>query len=177
MEIGNQSIAEIWKAIADELLRKNQGKRLDYMLLPPALGTDIAIFESEIGTSLPTDYKASLYTYEGTVFWVWLWDAVTIPSISEVIHDWKLNLKEANHPNSRNAELLPYGPVRRCIFDSLWIPVANDNGIPICLDLNPLPEGSMGQMIYVDWEDGTVRVIAKSFTEFLKIGLGKMRNS
>ncbi len=177
MEVSKHKIESLWKAIENELLRQKVGRRIEEMLLPPATKIDVARFEEIIGVSLPSEYILSLGTHEGTVYWVWLWDAVDLPCISEVIEAWKTHIDLASHPNGRGAELRSQGPVQRCMFDPLWVPFASDNGIPICFDLNPLPGGIVGQVIYVDWEDGTVRVIANSFVDFLENGLKKMRAS
>jgi cell wall assembly regulator SMI1 len=132
-------------------------------------------FEEAIGVPLPADYKLSLAIHEGVKYWVWLWDAVSIPEITQVLDFWKSNIEASSHSNNQGVQLISQGAVRRSMFDKLWIPVANDNGIPICLDLNPLPGGIVGQVICVDWEDGVVRVIANGFIEFLEGGLEKMR--
>lgn len=175
MEIGKHRIESLWKAIDEQLLRKYPEYAEEPSFLPAAIEKSIQGLESLLGVTLPDEYRNSLGIHEGTASNVWLWDAVSLSGISTVIEDRKAIAELVSHPNNSGAELVPHGPVRRCMFDALWIPFANDNGIPICLDLNPLPGGVVGQIIYVDWEDGTVRVIANSFIDFLEDGLAKMR--
>jgi cell wall assembly regulator SMI1 len=168
-------IRVVWSAIGIELLRQKSGKRIDEMLLPPAELNAVDDLEKNLHVILPADYKRSLSIHEGTEYWVWLWDAVSLGDLNYVFTSWRDNIKESSHPSQRNTKLIPHGQVRDCMFDALWIPVAANNGIPICLDLNPAPGGKLGQVIYVDWEDGTVKVIASSFLEFLENGLKKMQ--
>jgi len=108
--------------------------------------------------------------------YVWLWDAISLSDINTVIQDWHSYLDMASSPKNKGGFLNTNGPVQNVLFDPKWIPVANDNGIPICLDMNPLPSGVKGQIVYVDWEDGAVTVIANSFIDFLEQGLCKMKN-
>lgn len=52
-------------------------------------------------------------------------------------------------------------------YDEGWIPICIDNGDCICIDLNPSPQGKVGQVIkmYHDW--GRREVLADSFNEFI----------
>jgi cell wall assembly regulator SMI1 len=114
--------------------------------------------------------------HEGTEYWLWLWKAVNFFSVKEVIAEWENNLNASQHPNNKDLNLKAIGPVRNVMFDPRWIPIGSNNGIPICLDLNPENSGATGQLILVDWEDGTVQLIASSFIEFLENGLEKMKH-
>jgi len=137
MEIGKKQIEMLWGKIESELLRQKCDRQIGEMLLPPAEAINIVKFEEAIGVPLPADYKLSLAIHEGVKYWVWLWDAVSIPEITQVLDFWKSNIEASSHSNNQGVQLISQGAVRRSMFDKLWIPVANDNGIPICLDLIP----------------------------------------
>lgn len=161
-----QRVNEVWRVI--EQLSENDA------LLPPVAEEKICTFEEELKINLPLDYRASLTIHEGSTDW--LWDAVSISDIDTVISDWHINLKSASEDRNIGAVLNSYGPVRNDLFNKGWIPVAMDNEIPICIDINPLSDGVVGQMIYVDWEDGKVKVIHNSFVEFLEDGARKLES-
>ena len=148
-------------------------------MLPPVAEERITKLEEQLAVALPLEYRISLCVHEGTAEHVWLWNAVSLSKIGVVVDDWTvfLEMSSPSHRRNQGAKLKSQGPVRTSLFDQCWIPIASDNGIPICLDLNPLPGGIAGQVIYVDWEDGTVRVIANGFAEFLADGLKKMRST
>ncbi len=52
-------------------------------------------------------------------------------------------------------------------FDEGWIPICDDNGDCICIDLNPSPLGKVGQIIQTYHDYNKRIVIANSFSEFI----------
>lgn len=169
------NLEKIWDQVEFELPRIYQGKSSKEMLLPPATEAEIAALEREFGVELPLDYKQSLQIHSGALYWVWLWGAVSLLPPNKVVRAWRENLELAAQPHNKGATLKPVGPVIGVLFDPRWIPFAEDNGIPICLDLAPAQGGLLGQVICVDWEDGTVRVVASSYSTFLERGVSEMK--
>lgn len=168
------TIEEAWASIESRLVAIHE-KPASEMLLPPVAEDDICDLEKALGCKLPDEYKNSLRVHEAGVYWLWFWDAVALNDLSYVLESYRENVA-AIGPRSADsaAGIRAEGFVNASVFDRKWVPIANDNGIPICLDLNPPSGGNYGQVIYVDWEDGTVRVIADGFLSFLKNGLQKM---
>ena len=175
MEVDYQFVKNIWDKINIVLLKEYQDIELNGgFLLEGATEEKICGMERELNIILPYEYRVSLKIHEGTAPYVWLWDAVSISDIATVIDDWKTHIRMASSSRNIGFRLNSNGPILNVLFDKKWIPVASDNGIPICLDMNPLLEGNKGQIIYVDWEEGTVKVISNNFIDFLENGLCKM---
>lgn len=177
MALITAKVKQVWQEIEKEIRRLEPEYADQPSFLPPAQEKEVLDVERRLNVRLPDDYRASLQMHEGTAPFVWLWDAVSIAPLNVCLKDRATFLEEATHPSMQNVKLKAIGPVAEKLFDTLWLPVASDNGVPICLDLHPNPGGNVGQMIYVDWEDGTVRVIANSFLEFLEVGLKKLQSS
>lgn len=169
-----EKLLVMWERIGETLRRVYGAQTDDAWFLAPVSEDRIAEVERILGTRLPDDYRASLTIHEGVKQPVWLWDAVSLLELRLVLDDHERLFAEAIHPSMKGVHLTTVGLVRGVLFDRSWIPIASDNGIPICLDMNPPLGGSVGQVIYVDWEDGTVRVIAKNFLEFIESGLRRM---
>src|SRR5262249_6127270 len=63
----------------------------------------------------------------------------------------------------------PTGPIRDDWWNGRWAPLTeNECGDMICLDFDPAPGGTLGQVI--DWwhEQGATRVLATGFQEWLE---------
>ena len=167
-------LAAVWRKLEQELRRLN-GESVDQMLLPPASIGEISEIEATAGTLLPTDYRESLLVHSGTSYWAWLWDAVALNTPAQVVEEWEQLRLLAEHPRNRFVGLQAEPGVRSDMFHPHWIPVAADNGIPICLDLAPAKGGCVGQVILVDWEDERTKIIAPNFLGFLLSGLAKLQ--
>lgn len=69
------------------------------------------------------------------------------------------------------------GPVRPVMFDDAWIPFMDSNGdVFWAVDFNPAAGGNPGQIIEVDWESVSYKVIAPSFEAFLKAYLEQLKS-
>lgn len=167
---------DIWNGINTSLINTYPEYAGRQFLLPPITEEKIREIENHFSVTFPGEYRESLKIHEGTGSSVWLWDAIAISDLEVMLEDHAAYMREASYPNMQGLSLDAIGPVANKLFNPFWIPVASDNGIPICLDFAPTPGGLVGQIIYVDWEDGTVKVIAKNFIEFLEAGLSKMES-
>ncbi len=165
------NMLEVWRKLEGVLVSTQEGASLDEMLLPPASREEVRNLEIELGVALPSEFKQSLIIHSGTVFWVRLWDSVSLRAPDKILDDWRRLLSSADNEDGDMSSSLG---VNARQFDLKWIPIADQNGIPICLDLNPSPVGSLGQVILVDWEDGRVSLLAKSFLRWLTDGLNVM---
>ena len=174
MALISQKLSEIWQKMGQVLSVMYPEYVDNPPFLPPVNEERICEIEKKLGVLFPDEYRLSLKIHEGTVGALWLWDAIAISDLNVVLEDHAAYMKEVSYPNMQGLSLTATGPVTSKLFVPLWIPVATDNGIPICLDFAPARGGVVGQIIYVDMEDGTVKVIAKNFIEFLEAGLAKM---
>lgn len=60
------------------------------------------------------------------------------------------------------------GPVKDCGWNSKWVPFLTSNVIPFCIDLDPAPGGSLGQVIRLDVEDVLLAVVAPTYEDFAR---------
>jgi cell wall assembly regulator SMI1 len=94
---------------------------------------------------------------------------VLLPS-EEVINTWvrtKTALESMNTDGSISAD---FGPIKSHIQNLKWIPVAsNIGGDSICIDLDPTETGTYGQVIRVINGDMNLKLLARSFKEFISL--------
>lgn len=145
--------------------------------LPPGVPSkEIAEAESILGLQFPPDVRASYELHNGR-YGLWIFeegfllpltrDPACPPTFqgNNVIDIWRLSLPNAEYDGERSQ---PQGPIKTDWWNKRWIPIIdNECGDDVCLDLDPPLGGTLGQVI--DWghEYGAIRVIAKSFAEYL----------
>ncbi len=132
--------------------------------------------EQRIGRSLPPDYVAFLRRHDGQRLvqdsgdgagsLAPIFQAFTLLSMSYAEAEWEAM-------RSWDANALPIesvGPVRPLHIHDAWFPITVVLGTSQhhCLDLDPAPEGSVGQVIVVSRDDGLRRVVAPSFGAFVE---------
>jgi cell wall assembly regulator SMI1 len=80
-------------------------------------------------------------------------------------------LLDARRYNGVSADmtLTATGSVKNNFWSEHWIPFHVTDWSKICFDFDPPQRGEMGQIIEVDWEGGSVKVIARNYTEFLEM--------
>ncbi len=165
------SVRGAWQRLENLLLSSHENMSLGDMLLSPATDEEIWRLENEVGISLPMEYKDSLKVHAGTVYWLWLWDSVSLSAPAVVKEDW---VSLCAYPTEERLPMSAPEGVKSERFHPRWIPIALNNELPICLDLAPEPGGHYGQIIMVDWEDGTITLLANGFEHWLTMGLDKM---
>ncbi len=132
---------------------------------PPACAEAVAAAEAELGVSLPDDYKAFLALADGQDDCAAFVGLGALMPIAEVAST-KLMGEEREVPAACA------GPgVRAVDCATGWIPISRSarGRDYLCIDLDPAPEGTRGQIIeYV--ADGDARpLIAKSFADLLSL--------
>jgi cell wall assembly regulator SMI1 len=142
----------------------------------PVEPAELARAEQALGGPLPADYRAFLGRHDGQRL---------VPAGA----NWRLS------PFVRHMELLPLkfalrehqsmvedwgdegpgdivarGPVRPLYKHTRWLPVVLLHGSSqyLCIDLDPAPGGTPGQVIWLADDDEQRRVVAPSFTAFLE---------
>ena len=146
------------------------------ILAEGATAERLRMFEESIGITLPTEIRESYARHngqrEGAGYYAF--SGANFLSLDEVVRERQRRMTAALSifgPLTSAARLRPSrveGPAQRELWIDEWIPVLKRNKEPICADLRPAPGGSIGQLVEVDWEGGNIRVIASSFTEFLR---------
>ncbi len=141
----------------------------------------VAKLESELGCSLPADFRESLLIHDGEVD-AWMSEVFAdggaylgtewIPKIWRerlaVAEQVDMLSEEEIKESIREGTMRVEGPVSPCMYRKEWIPIMDSNGDIIwALDLAPAEGGTVGQVIKIYWEDISWAVVASSFAEFL----------
>lgn len=143
---------------------------------PGARLSDMEYFQRELGLTLPKDVVESFLRHDGMppenayyCFWEgnFLSHKDSLKEKNERLHIAKEMSAEPNSSDYYPPDKV-VGHVKPLIWSELWIPVLKKNKEPVCLDFDPAEGGDIGQVIEVDWEGSEVKVIARSYREFLK---------
>lgn len=147
-----------------------------------ASDAEVSALEQKLGYAVPEDLRQSLKVHDGEC------DGWPNKAFAEmgaylgterIVHEWQQRLAiaedvtEDNDPQEREAQIkagviFVTGPVRPCLFLKEWIPIIECNGdVFWALDLSPAEGGKPGQLIEVDWEGCSWKVVAASLGEFL----------
>ena len=171
-----EAIQFLWQRI--ETWMRTHAPHAWHMLLPGASETDIHQTEITLSITFPEDFKASYRLHNGG-YTIRLVSEMQILPLEKIISDWQI-FQEIKEGGSWD-DFIPYyftdsvvqsgwqtGPIQPTWWNSHWIPFGGDRaGNACCLDLDPAPEGSRGQIIDWDHEAGPSRVLAAGFLEVL----------
>ncbi len=161
-------------------------KNAPAMLAKPAPGAtaeEIASLEQSMGLRLPADLRESLLIHNGESEG---WPNLTFADrgiyfpVQAILENWNQRRSIASSKPDiygertieemiQDGDLDVEGPVQAKHFLDAWIPIMDLNrDVFWALDLAPLEGGQIGQMIEVDWEGASWRVIANSFGQFFE---------
>lgn len=131
---------------------------------PGAPEREIAQAEAKLGFVFPPELRASYAVHRDVgdpfgscEFGAWGYTAETI----EANNEW---LK------SRPPMKVSTG-ARAPVFGAQLVPFAFGNETSYCIDMNPADGGKVGQVVAVNFEKATCKVVASSFGEFLHQGI------
>lgn len=147
-------------------------------LNPGATADQIHELESELGLTLPDSFKASLAAHNGEddgwpskVFI----DHGAYLSTSRIVEEWRRrqefgeDIKEDPEELMRLDVITVDGPVKPKMFMASWVPFLECNGdVFWAMDFSPAEGGKEGQIIEVDWEGCSWKVIANSFVDLFE---------
>lgn len=135
----------------------------------PAADDEIRVLEGALGAKLPDDFIASLKIHNGQVnpYRATL-DGEILLDVRGILNEWScwrdLVMKGAFDGSTSD----PDGGVKGDWFNVGWIPFTRDGaGNGLCLDLDPAPGGTVGQVIRVWHDDGRRERLAVSFEQWL----------
>lgn len=146
-------------------------------LLPPAPDRELRLLETTIGASLPPSF-VNLYRWrngqrdlgQGGAFY-----GLAFLSISDVIEQWEtwneviLEMSEGDMRalDESQSSVIP-GVVKELYANRLWIPFAHDwGGNHIGVDLDPGPNGRVGQVINFGRDEEAKFVLGESVDDFI----------
>jgi cell wall assembly regulator SMI1 len=148
---------------------------LDEVFGPPASAADIASAEAELGRPLPDDYRAFLARHDGQRFiatgdkvghhaqLVGSFELVPLRAArgeyASMIADW----------DDGTGAITAAAGVKPQYKSARWFPISVIAGSSThhCLDLDPAPGGTVGQIIRVSMKDDERPIVARSFAELL----------
>jgi cell wall assembly regulator SMI1 len=140
------------------------------VLNPGATQADIDRLEQRLKVHLPDDYKAFLrlcngqQTDEGPGFY----DGELL-STDNVYDQWKVWNDLLTAKTFEGIHSKPARGIRNDWWNAKWIPFTHDGGgNHRCLDLDPAPRGTHGQVINMDHDSPERAVLYPSFTAWLE---------
>lgn len=153
-------------------------------LNPPASDGDIKAVEEELGRTLPVTFKELLKQFDGEDGQSWLalfGNGNQILSCKMMIEQYKLSQEIADQIDDSEMDTVEFwkdrvesniifvkGAVKPLLNHPNWIPFTSMNGdVFRYLDFDPAPGGEEGQVIEVDPEGCSYRVITNNIEDFL----------
>jgi len=138
-------------------------------LAGPASNGQIAACENAVGAELPGDVLASYRVHNGQPKEDagLLYGQVLLP-LKEVVRQWEGWKELVEDGTFKDVESDPDEGVRRDWYHLAWVPLTYDGGgYHFCVDLDPAPGGTRGQVISF-WHDDPQRgVVARSLGQWL----------
>lgn len=158
---------DIWDRIHQGLLV--HAPEIVSLLQPGALVEEIRNTEAILGVAFPQDVRESYQIHNGmSRLQSFRYDWPEFYSLREIVIQWDCwkNLLESGEFFEEKST--PKGPIKTDWWNIKWIPLwGNRGGDHCCLDLDPPPEGQLGQMITMWHEIGAEEVLAPSFKDLL----------
>ena len=161
-----KSIAESWTRIVEWM---NQHE-VPFPLHVGASDLKIEVFEREIGSTLPDDFKESVRIHDGGDCWV-PWRYGDLLSLEQILKQWKMYRDwQSKGQYANEDDWIPEeikGPIKPIFWNLKRIYITDNSGDHLTLDLDPPKKGVYGQVIEHSHEVGPTCVVAKSWSEFL----------
>jgi cell wall assembly regulator SMI1 len=162
----SRNVKESWERIVACLGELGYRFRLN----PGAPAKAIAAFEKAVGATLPEDFKESLRLHDGgddmPPRYGELLSLARMCEVWEMYRDWQQQGTYAVGEEWRPDHI--EGPIKPDFWNTKRIHVADNSGDHLTLDLDPPKRGTYGQVIKHSHEVGPLRVVARSWSEFLQ---------
>jgi cell wall assembly regulator SMI1 len=92
-----------------------------------------------------------------------------LSSLQAIEDDWLRWQKVSQECGFESTIAEPKGPIKPQQWNPRWLPVTDAcNGNAFCIDLDPAPGGTLGQIFWYDRVYGPIQVIAGGFGEWLE---------
>jgi len=148
-------IPKLWKRVEKALKANPTVKK---SLNKGATDEQIAACETALGVALPPELRASYLIHDGQKAgadgllpegFADLASEFVLLSLEEVANEWKTWKKLDDGGEFKNQKALPDAGVRSDWWNPNWVPFAWDGGgDSLCVDLEPAPGGTVGQVIF-----------------------------
>ena len=128
--------------------------------------------EQTLGSSLPSDFRESLLLHDAGKFcWLlWYGELLNTDAIARqwtTYRDWQ---DRGEYAIDGSADWMPHaieGPIKPVFWSTKRVPITDNSGNHLILDLDPPVEGIYGQVVDHSHEVGPRTVLAPSWEEFL----------
>lgn len=164
-----KSLDEIWhRIIAWHDNNTYPGK---FRLQPGATEEQIRTIEDTIDQHLPEDVRDSFLVHNGG-YDSWLLYHGELLSIEGLLEQWEMYTHwQTDEHWGLGEEWRPFdieGPIKPIWWNPKRIPLTDNSGDHIMIDLDPPENGKYGQVLEHDHEVGPTRVLADSWYEWLR---------
>lgn len=140
------------------------------LLRAGASAAHIARAERDMDVTFSPDFRAWLRLHDGENDAPSGLFGVSLCPLEGIVRSWTALMTARTQGTFRLAHVpIPHDPgVRGEYWNPRWIPITDDgSGNHLCLDLDPLPSGHVGQIV-LWWQDRTERMVrARSFAVLL----------
>lgn len=166
-------VAERWHAI-EAWLESNEPAALDDFH-PPASPRAIADAERLLGRELPRDYKRFLAIHDGQSAAAPMVEGCALLPIDRVAVEHARLARMLVDGKGLDEDEVDEG-IRPVRLSKAWIPIGRTprGRDYVCLDLDPGPGGTAGQVILVHVDDDARGLLAKSFSDLLALYLEQL---
>ncbi|HEY1067083.1 MAG TPA: SMI1/KNR4 family protein [Pirellulales bacterium] len=134
---------------------------------PPATNRHINHLEDATDLRLPAEMEQSYKIHDGS--WALrMFPGGNLMTIQAIEETWSQWAELADNGAFAGVVSSPDGPIQPVHWSTRWLPLTvNGTGDCYCVDLDPAPGGSPGQIIWFSHETGPLGVVANSFGEWL----------
>lgn len=152
---------EAWLSVNAPRVHKGLGE--------PASEQSIVAVERELGFALPAEYRASLQIHDGERKDVGAIRGWRLNSLRDLIEEYRMMSQVLRSESfSKYADERNELGLRPGYWHPRWIPIASDRSANhYLMDLDPAPEGTLGQIFVFDHEQGPEQLEARSIGEWL----------
>lgn len=142
----------------------------------PAADADLSALESETGMRLPESLRVVLKLHDGASTPSVFGDDFQFLSSRQMVEHWRMHVGVLSHvPAEALVGIFDPAIIERCdvgvkpvVANRKWLPFADSNcDVTRYIDFDPAPGGCLGQVIEVDPEATSWRVLAPSFDAYL----------
>jgi cell wall assembly regulator SMI1 len=135
---------------------------------PGASASEISETEKVLNITFPEEVRESYRIHNGTDFDSSFFENRYLLNLANVIAHWEAMCEFTKQSLFQDSLANPDDKIKRVWWSEKWIPLMDDcNGDYLCLDMDPMPGGDVGQFISFETDLGPQRVLGKSFRDWL----------
>jgi len=171
------SVEKFWHSIEDwDQLHPFTSESI---LSQPATDMQILFVKSVLAVDMPDNLVKMLKRHNGAGHGWYCFSEGNFLSTDEIVSLYTevIRLRREIFHDEYLEHIQSVGPVKvDQSWREGWIPFLKRNKVPLCIDLDPAPGGTVGQVVEVDIEAGQYSVLAMSLEDFLQNILDEIYN-